>query len=326
MIKDPDYFGLFVRAALITPCVERSVSSVVFLTHFPDYNPQPRPHLGPDMPPSLSESQRRLYALEKSENFRLVAKIFSTPSTYILKAADLAPLDLQLELSEIGQFAELSHGRLSPEFIWENMDRLLQPLFPLAGYDALRQSELVSVFHGTVSNLQGYITRRSNKLIISFSGTSNFQQVVANVDARLVAFRKEGCKIHAGFWRLYNGVRANAFSALVEALTLHNVHEIIFTGHSLGAVMCYLMALEAMEENLAGDASPILSLNSMVLKIAVFGCPRAGNLALVQHWWGVLADCGKRGFTIREYSVKGFNDGQVDLYLTQAGSNSRIMI
>jgi len=127
---------------------------------------------------ALSESQRRLYALEKSENFRFVAKIFSTPSTHILTSADLASFDLQHELSEIGQFAELSHGKLSPVFVWENMDRLLQPPFPLAGYDALRQSELVSVFHGTVSNLQGYIARRSYQLLISFSGTSNFQQTV----------------------------------------------------------------------------------------------------------------------------------------------------
>ncbi len=264
------------------------------------------------MLPSLSTSQRHLYALEKSENFRWVAKIFSNPSTYILTSVDLASFDLQRELSEIGQFAELSHGKLSPEFVWANMDRLLQPTFPLAGYEALRQSEFVSVFHGTVSNLQGYIARRSNRLIISFSGTSNFQQMISNMDARLVAFPKDGCAIHAGFWRLYQGIRATALSALSEALRRHNVHEIIFTGHSLGAVMCYLMALEAMEEIVAGDASPVLSLTSMVLTIVVFGCPRAGNLALVQHWRGVVEDCVNHGFTIREYSVKGFNDGQID--------------
>jgi len=257
-----------------------------------------------------------MYALEKSENFRWVAKIFSNPSPYILASVDLASLDLQLELSEIGQFAELAHGTLSPEFVWGNMDRLLQPRFPLAGYDALRQSELVSVFHGSVSNLQGYVVRRSNQLIISFSGTSNFQQTMGNIDARLVAFPKDGCAIHAGFWRIYNGVRTNALSALAEALRQHSVHEIIFTGHSLGAVMCYLMALEVMKETRAGDTSPIPSLTSMVLTIAVFGCPRVGNLALVQHWRDVVEDCVNRGFTIREYSVKGFHDGQIDLYFT----------
>jgi len=267
------------------------------------------------MPP-LSESQRRFYALEKSENFRWVAKIFSKRSTYILTPVNLASLDLQLELSEIGQFAELSHGKLSPEFLWGNMDRLLQASFPLAGYDALRHSELVSVFHGTASNLQGYISRRSNQLIISFSGTSNFRQTIGNIDARLVvAFPEGGCAIHAGFWRLYNGLRTNAFSALAEALHQHDVHEIVFTGHSLGAVMCYLMALEAMKENLARDALPFHSLTSIVLTIAVFGCPRAGNLALVQHWRGVVEDYISHGFAIREYSVKCFNDGQI-LYVT----------
>lgn len=55
------------------------------------------------------------------------------------------------------------------------------------GYDALRQSELVSVFHSRVSNLQGYIVRRSNQLIISFSGTSNFLQTKGNIDARLLS-------------------------------------------------------------------------------------------------------------------------------------------
>ena len=60
---------------------------------------------------------------------------------------------------------------------------------------------------------------------------------------------------------------------------------------------------------IAGDAaSPILSLT-----IAVFGCPRVGNLALVQHWRGVVEDYMKHGFTIREYAVKGFNDSQNDL-------------
>ena len=111
-------------------------------------------------------------------------------------------------------------------------------------------------------------------------------------------------------------MRINAFFALATALTQHDVHEIIFTGHSLGAVMCYLMALEVMEKNLTKDAPPIVSLTSKILTIAVFGCPRAGNLALVQYWRRVVKDYVSHAFTIKEYSVKGFNDGQIDLYLT----------
>jgi predicted lipase len=269
------------------------------------------------MPSSLSESQRRLYALEKGDNFRWVVNIFSKPSLYTITSHDLASLDLQLELSEFGQFAEVAHGQLSPEFIWENMDRLLQPRFPLSGYNALRQSELISVFHGAMGNYQGYIARRSNQLVVAFSGTSNIRQTFSNIDARLVSFpRGAGCAVHAGFWRIYNGVRTNALAALAEALQQHNVHEIIFTGHSLGAAMCYFMALEVMEETRAGDTSLIPSPTPAVLTVAVFGCPRAGNLALVQYWWDVVEDCVNHGLTIREYSVKGFNDGQIDLHPT----------
>src|SRR5436190_13122008 len=113
---------------------------------------------------ALTESQRRMYALEKAKNFRGVATVFTKHSSHILSPQDLVPLDLQLELAEIGQFAEVSHGHLSPEFIWKNMDRLLQPSFPLEGYHALQGSELLCCFHGTVADLQGFIARRSNKV------------------------------------------------------------------------------------------------------------------------------------------------------------------
>jgi len=54
-----------------------------------------------------------MYTLEKSENLqRLGCENLLKP---ILTSVDLASLDLQLELSEIGQFADLAHGTLSSE-------------------------------------------------------------------------------------------------------------------------------------------------------------------------------------------------------------------
>jgi pimeloyl-ACP methyl ester carboxylesterase len=257
------------------------------------------------MPPSVSESQS-VYALEKTENFRWVANIFATPSPRILTSLDLAPLDLQLKLADIGQFAEVAHGSLSPEFIWKNMERLLQPYFPLEGYNALAGSELVSSFRGTVAGLQGYIARQSNTLVIAFSGTSNAAQSLRNIDARLIGYPGGGGRsVHAGFWKMYNGIRALALAGLGEALRQHEVHELILTGHSMGAAMCYLLALEALEGNLAENTPPILSSTSVTLTLAVFGSPRVGNLALAQHWRSVVAD------RIREYSVKAYNDGGI---------------
>ena len=87
--------------------------------------------------------------------------------------------------------------------------------YPLEGYDALLGSELVSVFHGKVAGLQGYIAyrkitcsaddglrdsafntsntgsdgeRSSGQLIVAFSGTSGPAQTLKDLDARLIAY------------------------------------------------------------------------------------------------------------------------------------------
>ena len=245
-----------------------------------------------------------VYALEEEHNFRWIPKSFAG-SKQALRSADLTSLDLQLELSEIGQFAEVS-----PDLIWKYLDRLLQPRFPLAGYNALRGSTLVSSFRGTVANMQGYVAHRSSELIIAFSGTSNIQQTINDLDVKRIKHPAgDGGAVHAGFWRMYNGVRACAFTALANALREHDVHRIIFTGHSLGAVMCYLMALDVVKGCRAGGVSSILPSSCRALTIAVFGCPRSGDLTLVRYWREVIADRIGHNLAIQEYSVKGYNDG-----------------
>jgi hypothetical protein len=263
------------------------------------------------MSPSLTESQRRLYALEKTENFRWVSTMLAKASDRHLTSQDLAPLDLQTQLSDIGQYAELALGKLPPpKFIWDNMDRLLQPNFPLEGYNALPGSELVSSFKGSVGSLQGYVARKSDKLIVAFSGTSNLIQSLNNFDVRLRPHSAGGkCAVHAGFWRLYDGVRTVVMDELARALQQGEVHELILTGHSLGGAACYLFALDLLQSERKEIASE-LSSKSVTFTLSVFGCPRVGNLALVQHWRKLCADRVSQGLATREYSVKGYKDGQ----------------
>jgi hypothetical protein len=265
--------------------------------------------------PPLSDAQLRSYASETGENFRWVSKLVASRSPYTFTSSDLASVELQRELSELGQFAEIAHGHLSPDFVWKNISLLCQPDFPLDGYDALQGSSLISAFRGAVAGLQGYVAFRetTKQLIVAFSGTSAAQQTLYNLDVRLIRYPGgDGCAIHAGFWKMYNGVQALALEALSKALCEYAVEEIVFTGHSLGAVMCYLLMLDVV----AGDgeehpASPRLSV-SLPLKLAVFGSPRVGNLALSIHWQNMVAAYCKRDGkpSINEYSVKAFNDGQ----------------
>jgi hypothetical protein len=255
-----------------------------------------------------------MHSLEKTENFRWVATVLARPSPYVLKSKDLTTIGLQVDLAEISQYAEVSHGKLSLDFIWGNMERLLQPCFPLHGYDALLGSSLILKLRGTVGGFQGYIARQSEKVIVAFSGTSSPVLSLNNFDVRRVSHPSgDQCCVHGGFWRIYNGIREQALYGLVEALEQPGVKQLIFTGHSLGSAICYLLALDALEEKPEQDRLSILLSKLVTLTVAVFGCPRIGNLALAQHWRTLCADRLKRGLLIEEYSVKGYNDGSFTL-------------
>jgi hypothetical protein len=263
----------------------------------------------------LSDEQAGVYASEKMENFRWASRIFGTHSSHTLTSTDLAPIELQEELAEIGQFAELAHGHLSPEFIWKHMDILRQPGFPLGGYDALPGSRLLSAFHGTVSNLQGYVAYRVERkqLVLAFSGTSSLSQSLHNLDAFLIRYPYgSGCAVHAGFWKMYNGLRTVALKQLAKAQLDCEVEEIVFTGHSLGAVMCCLLALDVMTDDFKAESIPRSS-TPLPLKLVLFGSPRFGNPALAQYWEHTVSSYQRRHGEppVKEYSVRAFNDGQI---------------
>lgn len=53
----------------------------------------------------LTDAQRAMYRSEKLMNFRWLAKLVATYSSYTLTQKDLAPVDVELELAEIGDLA-----------------------------------------------------------------------------------------------------------------------------------------------------------------------------------------------------------------------------
>ena len=254
---------------------------------------------------ALSDTQSRMYASEQTENFRWVARTLALHSSHILTSSDVVPEELQRELDHIGQFAELAHGTLSPEFIWQNMDLLLQPNYPLDRYNALRDSKFVSAFQGTVQNLQAYLAYRgeTKQMIVAFSGTSSVPQALHNLAIWLTTYPGgNACTVHAGFWKMYMGIRDLVLGCLKSALLHHEVDELVLTGHSLGGVMCYLFGLSILG---AEDPSVKFEPSSLPrLKLAVFGCPRIGNLALAELW----REFASR-YAVVEYSVKAYNDG-----------------
>ncbi|EJD03946.1 alpha/beta-hydrolase [Fomitiporia mediterranea MF3/22] len=273
---------------------------------------------------SLTESQRRMYKLERADNFRWIARLLSSPSKRVLTSADLVSNDVQQEIANIGQYAELVHGLIDPAFVWRNLNRLIQPTYPLEEYDALEGSTLICVFRGEVAKLQGYIVHRpsSRQLIVAFSGTSSPLQALHDVDARMVPYpgghhnspqtTKAECKVHAGFWRMFQGLKQTALAHLTDALTSLDVKELVLTGHSLGAVQTYLFTMELLKISLKPpDTEDVRLPPGLIFKLVTFGSPRIGNEALSLLYRKLVSEYrsihGEDSF--QEYSVKGYNDG-----------------
>jgi pimeloyl-ACP methyl ester carboxylesterase len=254
----------------------------------------------------LTKEQRVMYASEKQMNFRKIAKLCATRSRYVLTADDLAAPELQDELAQIGQFTEVAYSILPPEYVFEHLGVLSRADFPLEGYDALLGTTLVQAFRGGVADLPGFVAYRAQtkQLIVAFSGTATVRHALYDVH-----FRKKrhpagrGCAAHAGFYKLYRGVREYALEGIRKGLDEHDVQELVVTGHSMGGAVSFALDLLMSEDNKL--------LGSIPLVVVAFGAPRVGNPTLVQVWRDAVRDRREKlgARAMREYHIKAFNDG-----------------
>jgi hypothetical protein len=255
----------------------------------------------------LTPAQKRMYAHEQLDNFRWIFKLLASQSLHILTSSDLASPELQKALADIGQYAELAYSTFSPEFVFEHLDTLTAKDFPLEGYDALLGTRPVSSFRGKVADLPGYAAYRpsTRTLIVAIAGTTTLKQALYDVRASKHPHPAgNNCMVHTGFWKLYQGIKLLAMSAIDKGLREQDVGDLVLTGHSMGGALCYLLALDVIAER---DALP----SDVTLTLMVSGCPRLGNEQFASHWRQVMDDYrGKYGpDSIKEYSVKGYNDG-----------------
>jgi hypothetical protein len=234
----------------------------------------------------------------------------ATFSPYTLTYTDVASADLSLELSELGQFAEISYSSLPTEFIFSNLALLMDSDFPLEGYDALKGTVLVSAIRGKLAKLGAYVAYRpsAKQLFVSISGTTTIWQALQ--DLRTLKHKHpigRGCAVHTGFWKMYEGIKAEVIRAVEKGLRTHEVSELVLTGHSLGGALSYLLAIDLLAPG--GLELP----PGLPLKLAVFGAPRCGNTQLSQLWLELVKQYrAKNGVdSLKEYSVKAYNDGNI---------------
>ncbi|KAF8068975.1 Alpha/Beta hydrolase protein [Lyophyllum atratum] len=267
---------------------------------------------------ALTEEQRRMYALEKLTNFRLISKVLATRSSYLLTDANRASPEIEVELALLGQFAEIAYSIVPLEFLVQNITTLMQPNFPLEGYDALQNVVMVSSVEGSVGHLPAFVVYRpsTKQLVIAPSGTSTLQ--LALHDLRTLKHRHPSRRghVHSGFWSLYQGIKPVLLDAIKKGIREHEVSELVITGHSMGGSISYLLCMDL----LAGESNLLLS-PGLSLKLAVFGAPRTGDASLVEYWRELVAAYQKLNGSdkITEYSVKAYNDGVPALPPSQLG-------
>lgn len=214
-----------------------------------------------------------------------------------------------------GQFVEVTYSTIPTQFIFDNMTTLLEPGFPLEGYDSLRDTKLVSTFIGKTGKLPGYVSYRpqTKQLIVAFAGTTTLTQAIYDVRALHHRHPSRRGQVHTGFWRLYKGMKISALEGIRTGLAEHDVTEVVIAGHSMGAVVSQLLLMDILRNE------DLVSIGSIPLKLVVFGAPRSGNEELVTYWKELLTQRREKHGegSIAEYSVKTFSDGKSsDTYLS----------
>ncbi|GHV18616.1 hypothetical protein FACS189425_07730 [Clostridia bacterium] len=122
--------------------------------------------------------------------------------------------------------------------------------------------------------VQYYIGQKNDVLIVAFRGTDSLQDLATDLDfwAKHVPYDNPDSKIrvHSGFIKAY---KSDCVRARIHKFVDNSVNTIYVTGHSYGAALALLCALDLQ-----------YNYPEKYYEVTVFGCPRVGNRAFVKSY------------------------------------------
>lgn len=122
----------------------------------------------------------------------------------------------------------------------------------------------------TGESLRGYIGYQSNinAIIVSFRGSEDINNWITNLAAIRVSYDKcSGCSAHSGFLSAATSLYPQVQPEVARLASQHTSATIVVTGHSLGAALATLTALNLIDDH------------GSKVKLYNYGCPRIFNQA-----------------------------------------------
>jgi len=127
----------------------------------------------------------------------------------------------------------------------------------------------------------GYVgyTSSQQTIYVSFRGSESIQNWVDNLDAVLTDYPLCGnCEVHRGFYEAEQASIANVVSQVRALKSQFPSYSVIVTGHSLGAALATLTALDLVNQGVSS------------VRLFNFGSPRVGNDEFVAYVDSKLGD------------------------------------
>ncbi|MDH5402001.1 MAG: lipase family protein [Candidatus Heimdallarchaeota archaeon] len=120
------------------------------------------------------------------------------------------------------------------------------------------------------TDTQAFIARDTSNLVLSFRGTSSIKDALNDLTITRVRYPKTKNflfhpRIHQGFFNAYSSVKSNIQSK-IQSLLKDEPLEVYITGHSLGAALANITALDLVLDKIVKNP-----------KLYTFGCPKVGN-------------------------------------------------
>jgi len=141
------------------------------------------------------------------------------------------------------------------------------------------QAQFVQSFDSALE-AQGFIAvdPSRNSIVVSYRGTSAIENVLVDIDLILSDFppgSAQGARAHSGFQRAYGTIAETIRTSVGDLLQQNPGMTVTLTGHSLGAAMAILSAVDLVDSGVVP---------AQAVQVFSYGQPRVGNQAFANFY------------------------------------------